>query len=218
MNRPWVVACTVAEAIGMTAAAGAAKAAAGPSDDQALAVPLGLTVVVAGGVVEGAALGWLQARALADVIGPRGRRAWLVATVLVAGFGWAAGSVPAVLAGDSTTSTPSLVAVLPGAALLGAAMGAVLGAAQAWALRRRVVRAFRWVLGSTVGWTAAMPVIFAGAATVGRSWAWWLVVSCGTATGALAGAALGLTTGPFIDALTPAGQPQRSSHEPAHVA
>ena len=65
MNRSWVVACAVAEAIGMTAAAGAARSATALTDHGVThATAWGLLVVVLGGLVEGTALGWLQARAL----------------------------------------------------------------------------------------------------------------------------------------------------------
>ena len=77
MTRRWVVACAVAEAVGMTAAAAAARTAT-TLDDRGVAnaAAWGLTVVVVGGVVEGAALGWLQARALWDVLDVSARRRW----------------------------------------------------------------------------------------------------------------------------------------------
>jgi hypothetical protein len=205
VSRSWVVACTVAEAVGMTAAAGAAWAATWLSDlDVGNAMALGLTLVVIGGLVEGTALGWLQARALAGLLGPRGQRSWWVATVLVAGAGWAAASIPAAVAGNDGGSQPSLPLVIVAAAGLGALMGAALGSAQAWAVRRLVRRPLRWVPASIVGWTAAMPVIFAGASGVGATWAWWAVIPSGTFTGALAGWVLGATTAPFVVRLEPA--------------
>jgi hypothetical protein len=202
MNRAWVVACAAAEAIGITAASGAARCAMALEDRGAAhAAAWGLAIVVAGGLVEGTALGWLQARSLARVLGPIGRRRWLVATVVVAGLGWAAASAPAVLAGDDDGAQPPLVLVLLGAVGLGATMGAVLGAAQGWALRHRVRHPWRWVIGSATGWAVAMPVVFLGASVVPGSWAWWLVVPVGTVTGAVAGSVLGVASGPFLGTL-----------------
>jgi hypothetical protein len=202
MNRSWVVACASAEAVGMTAAAGAARFATSLTDRGAThANAWGLTVVVLGGLVEGTALGWLQARALGGVLGPTGRRRWLFLTLLVAGIGWAAASSPAALAGSDTGDQPLLLLVLLGAAALGVVMGAVLGAAQASTLRNQVRHPWRWVTGSTAGWTVAMPVIFLGATSVGASWPWWLVVPAGTLTGLVAGSALGVVSGPFLDTL-----------------
>ena len=186
----------------MTAAAAAARTATALTDrDVAHATVLGLLVVVLGGLVEGTALGWLQARALTELLGDAGRRRWLAVTILVAGLGWAAASAPAALSGDESGGEPPLLVVLVGAAVLGAAMGAVLGAAQAWALLHRVRQPWRWAVGSAAGWTAAMPVIFLGATSVGASWPWWLVVPIGTVTGLAAGCALGAVSGPFLDAV-----------------
>jgi deazaflavin-dependent oxidoreductase (nitroreductase family) len=123
-----------------------------------------------------------------------------VATILVAGLGWAAASAPAAFADDGGAQPP-LALVLLGAAGLGAAMGAALGTAQAWTLRARVRHPWRWVTGSTAGWTFAMPVIFVGAASVGATWPWWVVVPVGAATGLVAGAVLGMVTGPFLATL-----------------
>jgi hypothetical protein len=202
MNRTWVVACAVAEAVGMTAATGAARSATALADHgTAHAAVWGLTIVILGGLVEGTALGLLQARALARVLGRAGRRRWLRITVLVAGLGWAVASAPAILAADDSGAQPPLLLVLLGAAGLGAAMGAVLGAAQAWALRHRVSHPWRWATGSTTGWMAAMPVIFLGATSVGSTWPWWVVVPVGAVTGLVAGAALGVVSGPFLDTL-----------------
>jgi hypothetical protein len=202
MNRSWVVACAAAEAIGMTAAAGAACSATALTDHAVShATAWGLLVIVLGGLVEGTALGWLQARALDTILDPTGRRRWALATVLVAGLGWSAASLPAVLAGDEAGDQPPLPLVLLGAAALGGVMGALLGAAQAATLRHRVRHPWRWVTGSTAGWTVAMPVIFLGATTVPASWPWWWVVPTGAVTGLVAGSALGVVSGSFLDSL-----------------
>jgi hypothetical protein len=186
----------------MTAAAGAARGATAFTDHAvAHATTWGLLLVVLGGLVEGSALGVLQARALTDVLGPTGRHRWTAVTILVAGLGWATASAPAALSGDDGGATPSLLLVLPSAALLGAVMGVALGATQAWALRHQVRHPWRWVAGSAAGWTAAMPVIFLGATGVGASWPWWIVVPIGTLTGLAAGLALGAVSGPFLDTL-----------------
>jgi MFS family permease len=201
----WVTACVVAEAIGMTASAGAARGAGAIVDaDVARAALLGFLVVVAGGLVEGTALGGLQAGVLAERLGGRGRRAWLAVTLALAGLGWAAGSAPATLSADSGDSgaSPPLALILVGAAGIGLVLGALLGTAQAWVLTRRAARPAdhpgRWVLGSALGWTVAMTVIFGGATSAGADWSWPLVTGYGTLTGALAGLGLGLVTAPFL--------------------
>ena len=72
---------------------------------------------------------------------------------------------------------PPLLLVLLGAAALGGVMGAVLGAAQASSPEAPGASPWRWIAGSTAGWTVAMPVIFLGATTVPASWPWWMVVA-----------------------------------------
>jgi MFS family permease len=214
----WVTACVAAETIGMTASAAAARGATGLDAADVARAALGFALVVAGGLVEGSALGALQARALTERLGRRGRRAWLAVTLAVAGLGWAAGSAPATLSGDdSSAASPPLVVVLAGAAGIGLVMGALLGAAQAWVLSQRAIRPAarpgQWVLASTLGWPVAMVVIFAGATTAGADWPWPLVVGYGGVTGALAGLCLGLVTAPFLGRLDRPRQDQGPGSE-----
>jgi hypothetical protein len=194
VNRRWLLACAVAETIGMGASAGAARVA------QSMSPGPGVAVVVAGGIIEGTALGVAQGAVLRERLGPR-HRTWVLVTVLVAGLGWALGSAPAAVSGDESGTAPPLGLVVLGAAGLGLVMGALLGAAQAAVLRDRVRHPWRWVTANALGWTVAMAVIFTGATTAGADWAWPVVVGYGALTGGLAGAALGLVTGAWLPAL-----------------
>ena len=87
----WVIACVVGEGIGMTASASAARASEGLPGSAALAI------VVAGGLIEGVALGVLQAAWLARRFPGLSRLRWIVTTVLIAGIGWALASAPSAL-------------------------------------------------------------------------------------------------------------------------
>lgn len=202
--RRWVLACVAAETIGMTAAATAARLGHDVVEDGGTRW-LALALVVAGGLVEGVALGVLQGRVLA-ARWPRlllGR--FVALTVLVAGVGWAAASAPSALATDDGGSGPALGLILLGALGIGLVMGPVLGAAQTVALRGVVAHPWRWVAANTAAWPAVMVVIFTGASTAGSTWATPVVTVYGALTGALAGATLGVLTGPWIDSLD--GQP-----------
>jgi len=200
----WTALCAAAEAVGMTAAAGAAKLS------QALVgepqggreVALVLAIVVAGGLVEGGALGLAQASGLRGLLPARSRRAWLAVTVVVAGLGWAGASLPGTLAGDDSGASPAWLLVVAGALALGAVMGAVLGTAQAPVLRGRVAHPWRWVGASTASWPLAMAAIFFGATAPSPDWPAGAVVLLGTVTGAVAGALLGLVSGWFLPSLT----------------
>ncbi len=195
--RAWVVGCAAAEGIGMTAASAAAVTANGLDDSRGLA----LALVVAGGLVEGTAVGVVQARLLRDVLGSRAR-AWALVTVAVAGLGWAAASAPATLgsSGDSG-SPPPLGLVLAGAAGMGLVMGAALGAAQSATLRGRVRHPWRWVSVGALAWIPTMIVIFAGATAPSSSWRAYATVPLGLLTGLAAGALLGLVSGSLAPTL-----------------
>lgn len=194
MTISWARACVLAEMVGITAAATAARAATWLTDAHDASALVALGVVVAGGLVEGTALGVLQASALRPRIGKRAGRRWAMATVLVAGLAWAAGSAPSALAPAADDRAPALALVLTGAAGLGALTGTLLGVAQAAAVRRSVGSSWRWAATSALGWTAAMPVIFLGATLPSTDWPTSLVVLLGAVTGAAAGTVLGVLT------------------------
>lgn len=195
----WIGLCAAAEAIGMTAASSAAVVGdalfpASRSNAQTLAV---LALVVAGGLVEGAALGILQAAGLRRWL--PGFRApwWIVATVIVAGLGWAAASAPAQFGSGSGAAGGELFPwlVVGGGLALGAVMGAVLGTAQAGALLGAVRHPWRWIGLSALAWTPTMAVIFVGATLPDVTWTSAAIVVTGAVTGAVAGGLLGAISG-----------------------
>ncbi|MET4705875.1 nitroreductase/quinone reductase family protein [Frigoribacterium sp. UYMn621] len=192
----WIAVCAVAEAIGMSAAAAAARApefvvgVAGSASGI-----LGLLLIVGGGLIEGVALGGLQSIALKRWLPGLSRLRWIVLTVLVAGLGWAAASTPSQLSSVTDDSTPMIVLIVVGAAALGTVMGAVLGAVQAGGFVPLVSHPWRWIGISALAWAPTMTIIFLGATTPGPDWKYPLVIMSGTATGVVAGAVLGLVSG-----------------------
>ena len=191
----------------MTAAAGAARAGQVVVDRPGAlgSAGLALVIVVLGGLVEGFSLGSAQAWGLGRWLSSLQRGRYVLATVLVAGLGWAGASAPAVLSGDTGDgggSSPPLPLVLIGAAGLGLVMGSVLGSAQAVALRGATSHPWRWVGANAVAWPPAMCLIFLGASLPGADWpVAWLLLD-GAVSGAVAGAVLGLITGWFLPSLT----------------
>jgi hypothetical protein len=196
----WTVACALAEAIGMTAAAAAARTA-DVLHQAGVDRVAGLAVVVAGGLVEGAALGALQSRVLGPALGARVARRWLLVTAAVAGVGWALASAPSALSGAGDGTAPPLPLVLAAAGVLGAVMGLALGAAQSTVLRGNVTRPWRWPSRSAAAWAPAMVVIFLGATLPSPQWPTAVVVPLGTLTGLLAGVTLGVVSGPLLSTL-----------------
>lgn len=210
----WVGLCAAAEAVGITAAAGAARASQALVGEPGTAreAAMALSLVVAGGLVEGVALGLAQAIGLRSLLPAAGRRRWVLVTVAVAGLGWAAGSAPAVLAGGGDGGgAPAWLPVIAGAAGIGVVMGAALGAAQATVLRRHVRHPWRWIGANAAAWTPAMALIFIGAGLPGAGWPVLAVLVTGTLTGLTAGAVLGLVTGRFLPALGAPARRRRDS-------
>jgi hypothetical protein len=165
----------------------------------------GLSLVVAAGLVEGAALGTVQAWALRSIAPTLRVRLFVAITVVVAGLGWAAASAPAALAGDSDSGDggqPPLALILGGALALGLVMGSVLGAAQGVALRGAVRHPWRWVTISAAAWPPTMAVMFLGASTPGEDSPVWSLVLIGAATGVAAGSTLGAVSGLLLSSLT----------------
>jgi hypothetical protein len=181
----------------MTAAAAAARAGQ-VVVDRGLPTPAALGVVVAGGLVEGVALGVAQGRALPAWV-PLRRGRFLAATVVVAGLGWAGASAPGVMSGGDGGAAPSQWLVMAGAAGLGLVMGAALGSAQAWAMPAPSRRT--WVLANTVAWPPAMCAIFVGATLPEADWTLGQVLVAGSVTGVVAGTLLGLVSGRFLPRL-----------------
>jgi hypothetical protein len=196
---PWIGAVALAEAIGMTAAAGASALAATVVPAGDLATGFGLTVT--GGLVEGAALGLLPAIVLRRWRSGFRSLWWAISTIVVAGIGWTVASLPATLSESTDSSEPTLGLVLTGALALGFVMGGVLGAAQSPAFRDVAVRPLAWIGVSIAAWTPGMLLIFAGATLPDASWAPGAIVVTGTVTGLVAGAVIGAVSGLLFPAL-----------------
>lgn len=194
--RLWVAACAAAGTVGMAAAAGAAVLA------DEMTGPAALGVVIAAGLVAGAALGLAQAPVLARVAPTSVRARYLAATLLVAGLGWAGASAPSVLGGGGDAEQPPLLLVVPGAAAFGLVLGLVLGAAQAVTLRGAVRHPGRWVAANATAWPVAMVLVLLGATVPGAGWPAVSVFAVGALTGAVAGAVLGLVSGLFLPTLS----------------
>ena len=206
----WTALCAVAEGIGTTAAATAAKTSQAligqPVDNRE--VLLALLLAVGGGIVEGVALGGLQASGMGRLLPGLNRPRWVLVTTAVAGAGWAGASAAAGGSGQDDGAAPALLFILAAAIVLGAVMGALLGAAQASVLRGHVRHPWRWVMANMAAWAPAMAIILVGASVPGADWPTTTVVPLATITGLAAGAVLGLVSGWFLPTLD--GQPARN--------
>ena len=209
--RSWILACAVAEFIGMGSGALLARAAS-PGGEASSALPaIGGGAVT--GLIEGAALGVLQWRVLTTRFPGLAAPRWVGITTAAAVAGWTLGSLPATTSSQGGSKPPLLLTTVL-AAGLGAGMGLLFGAAQWLVLRHHARDAHMWVVANIAGWAAAMPVIFAGASAPTAETPIAAVAAIGALTGAFAGAVLGAITAPWLVRLRPRrGVRRRSSGE-----
>ena len=134
--------------------------------------PVEAAAMVGAGAVEGAALGWAQARVLRQVLPQLHAGAFIVATSAAAAFAYAVSMVPVVLGGRLLLlPTPVLVALATG---LGAVLLASIGTAQWLVLRRSLARSASWVATTAAAWAAGLLAFTAAMAAEGH-----LKASCG---------------------------------------
>lgn len=197
--RSWVLACGVAEAIGIGTAGLAAVLAESATASAALAL------VLVAGAVEGLALGTLQWRWLRTRLPSLAARDWVGLTVAVAVVGWALGTA-AVAAGDPggdpSPGPPGWAMALLGLPL-GAAAGGLFGAAQWFILRHHARDARRWVAANVGGWALAFAGIFGAAGLPTPDTPAALVVLAAAAGGFFGGLGLGAVTGRVATRLVP---------------
>lgn len=208
----WIAACAAAELVGIGFGALVGNVATpivlGPPSVVAKLTLFVLTVAI--GVVEGSALGLLQGSQLRGMLPRLRAREWAIPTVLFAAVGWALGMFGPILGqGEAATASadagaePPLAVVLLLAALVGGAAGALIGLAQWLVLRRHAENATTWIPANALGWTLAMPAIFAGFAVPADDASPLVRLACGALGGLAGGALLGVATLPFARRLQP---------------
>lgn len=152
----WILAVTIGEATGFAIAAGIAVTTIGGGRDGAPAV----AAAVAGGLLEGAALGTGQ------YLGMRGNRPaaaqWIAGTSLAAGFAWLLGMLPSTL-GLDLASPAAIVALVVGGLLLLASIPVTQ-----WLVLRRP-RSFVWVPVNMAAWAVAILWTFAPSPIIDES-------------------------------------------------
>jgi len=203
---PWVLACLAAELTGMSAAAVAARFGHHLFGDGGPPVQwLVATVVVVSCVVQGLALGMLQARALSlrhfELPEHRMVRVSLVGTGIV----WAVAVLPTLLAGHVEDGPPVGLVVL-GAVGLGLVSGTLLGATHAFPVRDVVTHhPWRWVAVSTVIWPVATILVFLGASVLDAGRPLLVVGGLALVVGVVGAAVLGIFSGAWLGTI--GGQP-----------
>jgi hypothetical protein len=151
--RRWVVSVTAGECLGfgIPALVGAVSGGASPS--------IAVAALVAGGSLEGAILGWSQARVLRRALPGLSTRRWIGLTAGGAALAWLIGMLPSTLHDSwATWSAPTTILV---AATLGTVLLCSIGAAQRIELRRHLRHANCWVWTTAAAWCAGLTVFSA---------------------------------------------------------
>lgn len=197
----WIVACAIAELLGI-ALGGAwwfAMDQIDPEPSTLAAQWLALLLKSGSGLVEGTALGGLQALVLRHIYPALPVARWMLLTIALAVAGWAAGSaIPIFGTFDGTGDAsfdPSIGEMAVFSGLLGAGLGAAFGAVQMRALRTAAQNSIWWVAVNAAGWALALPIIYFAASTGAPQQAVATVAAKGVAAGLVAGLVLGATTG-----------------------
>lgn len=143
----WFIAVTVGECLGF--AAPAAVGALTAHSRAAVAIP----VLLLAGALEGATLGWFQARVLRRILPNLSPTSWTAATASAAALAWAIGLTPSQLGERFADLSPAVL--IPAAVASGLILLSSIGTAQWFILRTRVPRAGRWIWGTALAWTVA---------------------------------------------------------------
>lgn len=184
---PWVAWVSAGEAVGFLAPA-LAQVVLSQWNPSAVTPAL-----VAAGAVEGAVLGWSQARVLKRRLPTLSAPRWIAGTAVAAALAWLIG----MLWSDpgAWPAWPPGVLVAAGA-LAATALLCSIGFAQWLELRHHLARSGRWVAGTAAAWCLGLAVFFAVAAPLWQEGqALWLTVLIGVFAGALMAVSMALVTG-----------------------
>jgi hypothetical protein len=146
--RAWTTSVTIGECIGFCVPTLVGALVLGQT------APVAFVGLVAAGSVEGAILGWSQARVLSQPLRRLSSRRWVVGTSAAAALAWSIGMLPST-AHDLWSGWP-VPLVIFAAAALAVVLLCSIGAAQWLELRRHVPRAGRWVAATAAAWCAGL--------------------------------------------------------------
>lgn len=190
----WVGWVTLGESLGFLGPVGAQLTAAA-------FLPDGMLLLVLGGVVEGAVLGWFQAHVLRGRLPAVSVRRWVGLTALAAAIAWTLGLFPA--ATDAWQEWPA-AAQIGGASVAGVLLLGSIGFAQWIELRRHVAGAWRWIAGSAAAWAAGLAVFFAVSTPLWQpGQEQWLVAAIGVVAAVLMAFTMAVISGAVLVRILP---------------
>jgi hypothetical protein len=143
----WTLSVTVGECIGFCVPALVGALVLGQT------APVAIAALAAAGSLEGAVLGWSQARVRCRPLRRLSPGCWVVNTSAAAALVWSIGMLPSTTPDFWSRWPVPLIVVV---AVLGLVLLCSVGTAQWLELRRHVSRAGRWVIATAAAWCAGL--------------------------------------------------------------
>ena len=161
-------------------------------------------MMILAGAFEGFAVGTAQTKVLRKALANFYARGWIIATTTGVVVAWILGMMPSFLMSfneEIPNAQPAEIGEITiglSAALMGFALGIVLGFPQWIEMRRYVNGAGWWILANALAWTIGMPQLFAAASAIGEGFAAWQIVFLIFASIVSAAASVGAIHGLFL--------------------
>lgn len=200
MLERWITVTVLGEAIGFGGAMAVGRGVfslVGEPGTGALAELFMLGLSATAGLVEGACLGLAQWLVLRRSFPRLPLRHWVLFTAVGAALAWVIGMGAGTHAPALAPPAVVLVVIIMAAGLV---LGALLGAAQALALRRHIGGVGPWIFASALGWMIGLLFAFIGVAMTPEPGASLYNVAVMVACGAAMAIAPAITTGRVLQA------------------
>lgn len=200
MLERWITVTVLGEAIGFGGAMAVGRGVfslVGEPGTGALAELFMLGLSATAGLVEGACLGLAQWLVLRRIFPRLPLRHWVLFTAVGAALAWVIGMGAGTHAPALAPPAVVLVVIIMAAGLV---LGALLGAAQALALRRHIGGVGPWIFASALGWMIGLLFAFIGVAMTPEPGASLYNVAVMVACGAAMAIAPAIATGRVLQA------------------
>lgn len=200
MLERWITVTVLGEAIGFGGAMAVGRGVfslVGEPGTGALAELFMLGLSATAGLVEGACLGLAQWLVLRRIFPRLPLRHWVLFTAVGAALAWVIGMGAGTHAPALAPPAVVLVVIVMAAGLV---LGALLGAAQALALRRHIGGVGPWIFASALGWMIGLLFAFIGVAMTPEPGASLYNVAVMVACGAAMAIAPAIATGRVLQA------------------
>jgi len=208
----WIVFVGIGEFFGIACAAGIALSSDALFGEPVSLLPMlfHLSGAVLSGIIEGGITGYLMWLVLRSRYPNLRADRWVGATMLGAVIAWLLGAVPQIIfAGtphvpyETPVYDPPAWVMALGGAVMGLALGPLLGWTQYFAFRNIADKRGLWIWANALGWAGGMFFIFLAAGSVEADTPLWFTISLAGLSGITAGFFVGWVTGHYLLKMKP---------------